>query len=115
MVVPDIGYIHPLHRMRDKRVNFLLIFLPVGALVYLILPIHPIPEISILLIRYLAGAFLFYIGWTLLVSLSPDEFVHQHMNGLQKGVPGNWWEAPQQEETGDVFDAEAKRTGEHGK
>lgn len=95
-----------LRLMGDKRVNILLKILPVGALVYLILPIDLIPEIAIPVIGYLDDAFVLWIGMTLFVTLCPDEIVQEHMNVLQKMVPGTWRDAPQQEESGEIIDAE---------
>jgi len=95
-----------LRLMGDKRVNILLKILPVGALVYLILPIDLIPEIAIPVIGYLDDAFVLWIGMTLFVTLCPDEIVQEHMNVLQKTVPGTWRDAPQHEESGEIIDAE---------
>ena len=95
-----------LRLMGDKRVNILLKILPVGALVYLILPIDLIPEIAIPVIGYLDDAFVLWIGMTLFVTLCPDEIVQEHLNVLQKMVPGTWRDAPQQEESGEIIDAE---------
>jgi uncharacterized membrane protein YkvA (DUF1232 family) len=95
-----------LRLMGDKRVNFLLKILPVGALIYLILPIDLLPEIAIPIIGYLDDAFVLWIGMTLFVALCPDEIVQEHMNVLQKVIPGRWQDTPQQEDSGEIIDAE---------
>jgi uncharacterized membrane protein YkvA (DUF1232 family) len=104
-----------LHLMGDKRVNILLKILPVGALIYLILPIDLIPELAIPVIGYLDDAAVLWIGMTLFVNLCPDDIVQEHMNALQKVVPGTWRDAPQEEERGEITDIQASEPGEDKK
>jgi uncharacterized membrane protein YkvA (DUF1232 family) len=102
-----------LRLMGDKRVNFLLKLLPVGAVAYLVLPIDLIPEIALPVIGFLDDAFILWFGMTLFVSLCPDEIVKEHMDALHKVIPATWRDAPQGE-VGEIIDIEAKKTDQKG-
>jgi len=102
-----------LRLMGDKRVNFLLKLLPVGAVAYLVLPIDLIPEIALPVIGLLDDAFILWFGMTLFVSLCPDEIVKEHMDALHKVIPATWRDAPQGE-VGEIIDIEAKKTDQKG-
>ncbi len=101
-----------LRLMGDRRINLLLKILPVGSLLYLILPIDLVPEIAIPLVGYLDDAAILWIGMTLFVTLCPEEVVQEHMNALQKVIPGSWREAPNEEQSGEVIDVEPVEPGE---
>jgi uncharacterized membrane protein YkvA (DUF1232 family) len=103
-----------LRLMGDKRVNFLLKLLPVGAVAYLVLPIDLIPEIALPVIGFLDDAFILWFGMTLFVSLCPDEIVKEHMDALHKVIPATWRDAPQGE-VGEIIDIEAKKTDQKGR
>ena len=97
-----------LRLMADKRVNFLLKLIPVGALIYLVSPIDLIPGAVLPVIGALDDAAVIWIGATLFVSLCPDDVVQEHMNALQKVVTGTWRDAPPQEQSGEIIEAQAK-------
>jgi uncharacterized membrane protein YkvA (DUF1232 family) len=97
-----------LRLMGDKRVNFLLKLLPVGALIYLISPIDLLPGAVLPVVGALDDAAVVWLGATLFVTLCPDEIVQEHMNALKKVVSGNWRDATPQNETDEVIDAEAQ-------
>lgn len=86
--------------MADRRVNFLLKILPVASLVYLI---WPIDAISLPIIGVLDDAAVLWLGSTLFVSLCPEEVVSEHLNALQKVIPGTWRDAP---ESGEIVEAQ---------
>jgi uncharacterized membrane protein YkvA (DUF1232 family) len=97
-----------LRLMGDRRVNFLLKLLPVGALIYLVSPIDLIPGAVLPVVGALDDAVVLWLGATLFVSLCPDDVVQEHTNALQKVVPGAWRDAPEQAETGEVIEAESR-------
>ena len=95
-----------LRLMGDRRVNFFLKLLPVGALIYLVSPIDIIPGAVLPVIGALDDAAVIWLGATLFVSLCPDEVVQEHMQVLQQVVPGTWrdtQDVPEEE----VIDVEA--------
>ncbi len=82
-ILPSSGFIHELvlriklvyKLMLDKRINFLLKLLPAFSLLYLINPIDiPLP---------LDDAAVIGLGFTLFVSLCPDEIVSEHLANLR--------------------------------
>ncbi len=91
--------------MGDRRVNFLLKLLPVGALIYLLLPIDLLPDIALPMVGYLDDAAVLWIGMTLFVSLCPDDVVQEHMNALQKVIPGKVRDVSDKE-GGEVIDVQ---------
>jgi uncharacterized membrane protein YkvA (DUF1232 family) len=93
--------------MGDRRVNFFLKLLPVGALIYLVSPIDLIPGAVLPVIGALDDAAVLWLGATLFVALCPDEVVQEHMNALHKVVPGTWRDVPDQAGTGDAIETEA--------
>ena len=97
-----------LRLMADKRVNFLLKLIPVGALIYLVSPVDLIPGAVLPVIGALDDAAVLWIGATLFVSLCPDEVVQEHMNALHKVVDASWRDAPKPEENGTIIDAESR-------
>ncbi len=92
----------------DRRVNFFLKLLPIGALIYLVSPVDLIPGAVLPVVGALDDAAVLWLGATLFVSLCPDDVVQEHMDALQKVVSGAWREAPKQEEIGEVVEAEAR-------
>jgi hypothetical protein len=68
--------------MGDSRVNPLLKLLPVGALVYFIMPdlvIGPIDDVAVM-----------WLGGYLFIELCPPEIVQEHMQALNQVIPGAW-------------------------
>lgn len=96
-----------LRLMGDRRVNFLLKLLPVGALVYLVSPIDILPGAVLPVIGALDDAAVIWIGANLFVSLCPDDVVQEHMNALRKVVSANWKDASPDEVKGEIIDAKA--------
>jgi hypothetical protein len=82
--------------MGDSRVSPFLKLLPIGSLLYLIIPdIAPGP---------LDDAAIIWLGTYLFVELCPPEVVQEHTEALTKVVPGEWREPVDGEE--EIVDAE---------
>jgi uncharacterized membrane protein YkvA (DUF1232 family) len=96
-----------LRLMGDRRVNLLLKLLPVAALIYLVSPIDLIPGVVFPIIGALDDAAVLWIGFTLFVNLCPDDVVQEHMNALQKVIPGTWREKEEQTDN-DIIDIESQ-------
>ena len=80
----------------DSRVNPLLKLLPIGALVYFIVPdlvIGPLDDMAVM-----------WLGGYLFIELCPPEIVQEHMQALNQVIPGAW-EKPK-EVDGDVIEGE---------
>jgi hypothetical protein len=85
-----------LRLMADPRINPLLKLLPIGSLVYLVVPdlvIGPVDDAAIL-----------WLGTYLFVELCPPEIVQEHMKALTSTVASGWRDAPPKEE--EIVDAE---------
>lgn len=91
----------------DKRVNIFLKLLPIVALIYVVSPIDLIPGAVIPVIGALDDAAVLWLGATLFINLCPEEVVQEHMDALQKVVPGTWRDVPKQDETGEVIEVKA--------
>ncbi len=94
-----------LRLMGDRRVNFFLKLLPVAALVYLVSPLDFFPGLVLPFIGALDDAAIIWIGVSMFTALCPEEVVQEHMNALQKVIPGAWRDAP--EET-DIVEVEPR-------
>lgn len=88
----------------DRRVSFLLKLLPIASLVYLIIP-APIPPDLIPL--PLDDALFIWLATYLFVELCPQEIVDEHMRALNKEIPGNWRDAPKNDDD-NIIDGEWK-------
>jgi len=80
----------------DPRVSPLLKLLPIGSLLYFIIPDiapGPIDDVAII-----------WLGTYLFVELCPPEVVQEHMNALKQVVPGEWRDS--QDAEGEVIDAD---------
>jgi len=84
--------------MSDRRVNFILKLLPLTALIYLVSPIDLLPGLALPVIGALDDAAVLWLGFSLFVSLCPENVVQEHMNTLQNVIPGTWREAPEENE-----------------
>jgi uncharacterized membrane protein YkvA (DUF1232 family) len=62
--------------LKDPRVNSLLKLLPIGALIYLIVPFDFSP------INPLDDAAVLWLGGTLFIELCPDEIIKEHRRAL---------------------------------
>lgn len=68
--------------LSDDRISPLLKLLPIGSLLYLFVPdLAPGPVDDALIV---------WLGSTLFVELCPPAVVEEHMNQLQKVIPGEW-------------------------
>ena len=68
--------------MGDRRVNPLLKLLPIGTLVYFVVPdIVPGP---------IDDALIVWLGTYMFVELCPPDVVQEHTTALDKVVPGEW-------------------------
>jgi len=71
-----------LRLLKDPRVSPLLKLLPVGSLIYLVIPdLAPGP---------LDDAAIIWIGAYLFVELCPPEIVQEHMDELEAIIDGEW-------------------------
>jgi hypothetical protein len=89
-----------LRLLGDGRVNPLLKLLPIGSLVYLIVPdIAPGP---------IDDAAVIWLATYLFVELCPPEVVQEHLDGLKatRKVMDNYQETSQPGEQGEVIDGE---------
>ena len=98
-----------LRLISDRRVNPLLKLLPIGSLIYLVVPdlaIGPIDDAAII-----------WLATYLFVELCPPDVVQQHLEDLSKTShvleqyganqpPNTPWPPPQAAEEGDVVDGE---------
>ena len=79
-----------LRLMADRRVNPLLKLLPVGSVLYLLMPdLAPGP---------IDDAAVIWLGAYLFVELCPPDVVEQHLFELNSVVEGTWKEAPDESE-----------------
>jgi uncharacterized membrane protein YkvA (DUF1232 family) len=95
----------------DRRVNFFIKLLPIGALIYLVSPIDLIPGAVLPVIGALDDAAVLWLGATLFVALCPDDVVQEHMDALQKVVSSSWRDAPTQEDD-EVVEAETREVSD---
>jgi uncharacterized membrane protein YkvA (DUF1232 family) len=91
----------------DKRINFFLKLLPIAAAIYVISPVDLLPGAVFPVIGALDDAAVIWLGTTLFVSLCPDDIVQEHNNDLQKVVTSTWRDASEQDDSGEIIDAEA--------
>lgn len=69
--------------MGDSRVNFLLKILPIGALVYLVVPFDLVP------VNPLDDALVIWGGCALFLELCPGDVVEEHRRALYQGYKAN--------------------------
>ena len=73
-----------LRLIRDRRVNPLIKLLPIGSLIYLVLPdLAPTP---------IDDAAVIWLGSVLFVELCPGDVVEEHRNALRSVVDAEWHE-----------------------
>lgn len=80
-----------LRLMRDPRINPLLKLLPIGALLYLVIP-EPI-------IGPIDDALILWLGTTLFVELCPQDIVDEHWSELTSVIEAEWREITDEEHT----------------
>lgn len=66
--------------LKDKRINFWLKLLPIGALIYLVVPV------DLLSINPLDDAVVVWLGGYLFIELCPDDIVEEHREALRKAI-----------------------------
>jgi uncharacterized membrane protein YkvA (DUF1232 family) len=71
-----------LRLMKDKRVNVFFKLLPVGALLYWVIPFDFLP------VNPLDDALVIWVGFTMFLELCPDEVVAEHRAALRGQVQG---------------------------
>jgi uncharacterized membrane protein YkvA (DUF1232 family) len=73
-----------LRLMADRRVSFFLKLLPIGTLLYMVVPdIFPGP---------LDDAAVIWLGTTLFVELCPQDIVQEHMDEMTSVINAEWRE-----------------------
>jgi len=78
-----------LRLLADRRVSPLLKLLPIGALVYMIVPDIAIGPID--------DALVIWLGSALFIELCPQEIVKEHRDALTSVVEGEWREVEEDE------------------
>ena len=69
--------------LKDERVNFLLKLIPIGSLVYLVVPLDFFP------INPLDDGMMILLGFTLFIELCPQDIVQEHLQDLRKSAAGD--------------------------
>jgi hypothetical protein len=78
-----------LRLLGDRRVNIFLKLLPIGSVVYLLMPdLAPGP---------IDDAAVIWLGAYLFVELCPPDVVQEHMRALTSVIDGEWREMPESE------------------
>lgn len=80
-----------LRLMGDRRVNPLLKLLPIGALIYLIVPDIAFGPID--------DALVIWLGTALFVELCPPEIVKEHRDTLTSVIEGEWRDIEEDKKT----------------
>jgi hypothetical protein len=84
-----------LRLMGDKRVNPILKLIPIGSLVYLVLPDIPGP---------FDDAAVLWLGSYLFVELCPPQVVEEHMATLKRTISTEWHDTPPKQDQADAKD-----------
>ena len=88
--------------MGDSRINPLLKLLPIGSLLYFIIPdfvVGPLDDVMVI-----------WLGSYLFVELCPPEIVNEHIQKLSSTVPGEWRDSKSPED--EVIEGEYRDTNE---
>jgi len=91
----------------DRRVSFLLKLLPIAAAIYVVSPVDLLSGMVLPVIGALDDAAAIWLGTSLFISLCPDDVVQEHLNALNKVVPGTWRDAPEPPESTDIVEGES--------
>jgi uncharacterized membrane protein YkvA (DUF1232 family) len=75
-----------LRLLGDKRVNFFVKLIPIGALAYLISPVDLAPGVTLPVIGALDDAAVLWLGTTLFMELCPSEVVREHIRLLSSNL-----------------------------
>ncbi len=84
-----------LRLMGDKRVNPILKLIPIGSLVYLVLPDIPGP---------FDDAAVLWLGSYLFVELCPPQVVEEHMAILKRTISAEWHDVLSKQDQADARD-----------
>jgi uncharacterized membrane protein YkvA (DUF1232 family) len=93
-----------LRLIADPRVSFLLKLLPIGSLIYLIVPIDLFP------INPIDDAVIIGLGTYMFIELCPQDVVKEHRDALRQVVAGTWKDP--EENNDEVIDASDILEGE---
>ncbi|MGQ9834301.1 MAG: YkvA family protein [Candidatus Villigracilaceae bacterium] len=75
-----------LRLLADKRVNFFVKLIPIGALAYLISPVDLAPGVALPVIGALDDAAVLWLGTTLFMELCPPEVIREHARTLTSNL-----------------------------
>lgn len=75
-----------LRLLADKRVNFFVKLIPIGALAYLISPVDLAPGVALPVIGALDDAAVLWLGTTLFMELCPPEVIREHARMLTSNL-----------------------------
>lgn len=89
-----------LRLLGDKRVNPILKLLPIGSLVYFIVPI------DLLQVNPVDDALILWMGGYLFIELCPPDVVEEHKAALNQMLPGEWHDPAPDTDSDEVVDAE---------
>ena len=92
-----------LRLIADPRVSPFLKLLPIGSVLYFLIPDiapGPIDDVAVI-----------WLGTYLFIEMCPPEVVQEHMDALKRVVPGEWREPDIV--VGDFVDTEFQEKGEH--
>lgn len=70
----------------DRRVNFFLKLLPIGALAYLISPVDLAPGLALPVIGALDDAAILWLGTTLFMEFCPPDVIREHVRRLSSNL-----------------------------
>ena len=79
-----------LRLLGDRRVNPLLKLLPIGALIYMVVPDIAFGPID--------DALAIWLGSALFIELCPQEIVKEHRDALTSVIEGEWHEIEEEKE-----------------
>jgi hypothetical protein len=91
-----------LRLLKDSRVNPVLKLIPIGSLLYFLIPdlvVGPVDDVAVI-----------WLGSYLFVELCPPDVVQEHIRELTKLVPGEWHDTIGPEE--DVIEGEFREKKE---
>lgn len=91
--------------MVDRRVNPLLKLLPIGALIYLIVPTDLMPLLPF------DDAAVLWLGAYLFIEMCPQAIVQEHMRTIEAESSLKMDETPVQTTPGEVIDGEFREAG----
>jgi uncharacterized membrane protein YkvA (DUF1232 family) len=100
-----------LRLMGDNRVNSMLKLMPIGSLVYLVLPTDLLP------INPIDDAVIVWLATYLFVELCPPDVVQEHLEALNatRKVMNNYQETSNPDMEGEIIDAEIIESDEEEK